>query len=229
MDLTESYKRIVPDDVQARYSFMEVRNAAAVLQSTSPEHFDEIMDVLRGFTLTGELLLKPGGNKSKIARNLDEAFRVRGWREARVDVTYDNRLVISPWLDGGETGYTEKSSKVDNEGYKVDNFKDRIALDIEWNAKDGNLDRDLSAYRMLFDLGFIDCAVMITRLGNEIADLARQLTLQRDPGFDLRGKFSTTTTTNFTKLQPRMTRGDAGGCPLLAVAISPATWDGSSA
>ena len=26
-----------------------------------------------------------------------------------------------------------------NEGYKVDNFRDRIALDVEWNAKDGNL------------------------------------------------------------------------------------------
>lgn len=35
-----------------------------------------------------------------------------------------------------------------------------------------------------------------------------------------RDAFGTTTTTNLEKLEPRLTRGDAGGCPVLAVAIT---------
>jgi hypothetical protein len=44
----------------------------------------------------------------------------------------------------------------------------------------------------------------------------------RDLGHRLgRERFlETSTTTNLTKLEPRMTRGTAGGCPVLAVAIT---------
>lgn len=44
----------------------------------------------------------------------------------------------------------------ESESYLIDNVKDRVALDIEWHAKDGNLDRDLAAYRAFYDTGLID-------------------------------------------------------------------------
>ena len=87
-----------------------------------------------------------------------------------------------------------------------------MALDVEWNAKDGNLDRDVGAYRALYDAGIIDVGVIITRTHEEIRALA--IRLGRIKGFN------TTTTTNLMKLEPRMTRGSVGGCPLLAVAIT---------
>lgn len=102
---------------------------------------------------------------------------------------------------------------VSNEGYKVDNLKARVALDVEWNAKDGNLDRDLGAYRALYESALIDAAVLITRTQEDL----RQLALTLNPNST---KFATTTTTNLDKLRPRLTRGDAGGCPVLAVAIT---------
>ena len=68
-----------------------------------------------------------------------------------------------PYRPAGETAVIVTSSLVSNEGYKVDNFKGRVALDLEWNAKDGNLDRDIGAYRALYDAGFIDVGVIVTR------------------------------------------------------------------
>jgi hypothetical protein len=92
-------------------------------------------------------------------------------------------------------------------------LKGRIALDVEWNAKDGYLDRDLAAYRSLYEYALIDAAVIITRTQEDL----RRLVLASEPEST---KFNTTTTTNLDKLRPRMTRGDAGGCPVLAIAIT---------
>ena len=87
---------------------------------------------------------------------------------------------------------------------------------MEWNAKDGNLDRDLAAYRSLYDSGAISMAVMITKVRNELCQLALSL----DPTST---KFTTSTTTSLEKVIPRLVRGDAGGSPVLVVAISPKT------
>ena len=106
----------------------------------------------------------------------------------------------------------EIEREVFNEGYKVDNVKDRVALDVEWHAKDGNLDRDVSAYRALYEAGIIDGGVVVTRSFAAIRALSIQL--GRPDGF------TTTTTTTIEKLEPRLTRGDGGGCPILAVAIT---------
>jgi hypothetical protein len=111
---------------------------------------------------------------------------------------------------------------VSSEGFEVDNLKRRVALDVEWNAKDGNLDRDLSAYRALYDVGLLDVAVIITRDHYGISQLAAQ---------DLRSvdaarRLGTTTTTSIEKLEDRLKRGDGGGCPVWAVGITRATWAG---
>lgn len=217
MDLTESFVDVVPLLVRDRYDMRETRQAAAIIRATDSAVFSDIVEVLADFTLTTPDLVTAGGNKSAIAKRLDEAFRARGWREGRMDTQIRAVLRLEPWLTGGERGRTELVQEVHNEGYKVDNVKGRIALDVEWNAKDGNLDRDLSAYRAVYEAGFIDAAVLITRT---IGDL--QLLATRLAGTDRLGG---TTTTNLTKLQPRMTRGDAGGCPLRAVAITARVWE----
>ena len=213
MELTESYQQVLPPPLLHRYAFAETRNAAAVLRASNPEEFDEVVSVLSDFTLRPTDVTEPGRNKSPVAARLDLAFRERGWREGRYEVHVTSTLVRQPWPGAGERRPSETVTEAISEGYKVDNLKARVALDGEWNAKDGNLSRDLASYRVFYEHAIIDCAVMVTRTQDEMRELA---ICMGSPT-----KFGTTTTTNLEKLVPMMQRGDAGGCPLLAVAITP--------
>jgi hypothetical protein len=211
VELTDSYLRVFPADICERYEIRETRNAAAVLQNTGPSEFDELVAVLRGFKLARQDILVPGGNEGTVAKRLNEAFRDVGWRECGYDARLTSTLQLMPYRLIGETKPKVLRSDVVSSGYKIDNLKGGVALDVEWNAKDGNLDRDLAAYRALYDAGIIAVGVVMTRVHSGIRELS--LRLGRDG-------FKTTTTTNLEKLEPRMARGDAGGCPLLGLAIT---------
>ena len=212
MDLTESYKDVIPADVLECFDWRETRNAAQILANTNKDEFRQILNVLAGFELSTGDIVDPGGSKSEVAKRLDETFRKSGWREGRHDTKVISVLTVMPYRAGGEKKKIVIEKEALSEGYKVDNVKGRVALDVEWHAKDGNLDRDIGAYRALYDAAIIDVGVIITRSHKDIRALA--IRLGREKGFN------TTTTTNLEKLEPRMTRGDAGGCPILAIAIT---------
>jgi hypothetical protein len=119
------------------------------------------------------------------------------------------------------------------EGYLVDNFKNRIVLDVEWNAKDGNLDRDLAAYRAWYDAGVISAGVIITKDRIPIRDLTRKLwgdylkTLPpQQQGQRIPVDLSTSTVTSFDKAEMRVRRGVMGSCPVLIIGANQATWNG---
>lgn len=212
MELTTSFEAAIPETVRARFELREVRNAAAILEATNAAAFADIVGVLTDFRLEAMDITEPGGGKSRLALRVDQTFRQLGWREGRHDTHVTSVLKLQPYHAAGETAEQVVETEVRNIGYKVDNVKDRVALDVEWNAKDGNLDRDVGAYRALYDAGIIDAGVIITRSFSSIRDLA--VTLGRP------GAFATTTTTTLDKLIPRLTRGGGGGCPILAVAIT---------
>jgi hypothetical protein len=220
VDLTKSFEAVVGPNILDRYQVHETRNAAAIFSATNELRFQQVLEVLNKFSLTTSDLLNRGGNESDLASRLNSEFRNLGWREARVDTLIRLQLRLQPFAAAGETVATERASEVLSEGYKVDNIADRVALDVEWNAKDGNLDRDISAYRALYDTGLIDCAVIITRSTTDLKELAREL--GKSAGMtpnEAKKILATSTTTNIDKLLPRLMRGDSGGCPVLVAAI----------
>lgn len=213
MDLSSSYDHAVPAEVLARYDWCETRNAASILRHTNPAEFADMVEVIGDFRLDlARDIAPPGRNESLTAAYLNRSFRMRGWREADYNVAVTATLRLLPFAPSGDTDAVTHTSVVASPSYLVDNVKGRVALDVEWHAKDGNLDRDIAAYRALYDAGIIDGAVMITMTR---ADL-RALALSEDPTTT---KFSTSTTTNLTKVLPRLTRGDGGGCPILVASI----------
>jgi len=216
MELTRSYERVVPEEVRDRYDWTETRNAAAVLEASNPTAFGEMLAVLRDFRVIATDITDPGKNESAIPIRLNRAFRDRGWREAAFDTHLRSVVRIKPYKAAGEKVGQEIEAMSVSEGYKIDNVKGRMAVDVEWNAKDGNLDRDVGAYRSFYDAALIDGGVIITRGHASIRALS--IELGRVDGF------KTTTTTNIEKLTVRMSRGDGGGCPILAVAITRATY-----
>lgn len=218
---------VLERELRARWAFLETSSAAAVLRSVCPDEWADITHVLKTFVLDPQHWLKAGGNRGDIAKAIDSMFGSRGWREIRVDLATQGVLMDK---SGREV---ERLDMVYQEGYLVDNFKGRVALDVEWNAKDGNLDRDLSAYRAWHEAGVISAAVLITQDRIALKKLAEQLwsdhqaTLpqgQHNPKLPI--DVGTSTTTNLEKATLRVRRGVMGTCPLLIVAATQATWNG---
>lgn len=228
MFLTESYANngVIPPEIRGKYQFLESGSAAAVLSVVSPEEWQDVLSALDEFELNPQTWLKAGGNRGDVAKELDGLFDKRGWTERRLDIETKGYLLDkkSDVKHVFETQYQE--------GYLVDNFKGRVAVDVEWNAKDGNLDRDMTAYRTWHEAGVLSGAVIITKeleqqrrlrdelLGGWNSQAPDDERVVKSP-IDL----STTTTTTFEKAALRMKRGVNGTCPLLIVGVGRNAWN----
>lgn len=183
---------LIPDDIKQKYEVHEWRNATAILANACAAEWADILDVLRNFKLLKSSILTPGGRKSTVSGALDTSLYAKGWQEK----SFDTQIVV----DGVAT---------DSPTHKVDCFKNRVALEVEWNNKDPFYDRDLNNFRLLFDLRVIDVGVIVTRR-DELQGIFD--TLGRGASFG-------TSTTHMGKLIPRIEGGSGGGCPVLVFGV----------
>lgn len=98
--------------------------------------------------------------------------------------------------------------------HKVDCFKKKVGLEIEWNNKDPFFDRDLNNFRLLFELRALSVGVIVTRC-DELQSIFNRLG---------KGKSYGNSTTHMSKLLPRLNGGGGGGCPVLVFGIRPALY-----
>lgn len=187
----------VPADISARYEVYEWRNGFAILAAAHPHEWGNIIEVLRGFSLLKSDILKPGGSKGLISSKLDSHFTSLGWAEKK----FDTKIVVDIAEHVAPT-------------HKVDCYKNRVALEVEWNNKDPFFDRDLNNFRLLFDLRAIDAGVIITRC-TELQQIFNKL--GRGPSFG-------NSTTHMAKLLPRLEGGSGGGCPVVVFGIRGAAY-----
>ena len=123
------------------------------------------------------------------------------------------------------------------DGHKVDYVKNRVAFDLEWNSKDQTFDRDLYAFRAFHECDLIDAAILLTRgvslndvfekLGPEIDKDGREKVDKNGKIKLLKTKYGASTTW-MGKLLYRLNTGRHGGCPVLALGITPnliSDWD----
>ncbi len=176
----------------ARFEVREWRNGLAILAAARSGEWADILAVLRGFTLLKSDILRPGGSKSDIAGKLDGHFTELGWIEKQ----FDTRIVVD------KVEYHTPT-------HKVDCYKNRVALEVEWNNKDPFYDRDLNNFRLLFDLRAIDVGVIITRC-SELQTIFNGL--NKGPSYG-------NSTTHMDKLVPRLEGGGGGGCPVVVFGI----------
>jgi hypothetical protein len=220
---------ILDANIRKRWDFMETGSACAIMRAVCPDEWNDITSVLADFLLDPAHWLRKGGNRGDVAKQIDAMFTEKGWAETRIDLTTQGILI--------NKGGSERArlQTVYQEGYLVDNFKGRVVVDVEWNAKDGNLDRDLSAYRAWHEAGVIVAAVLITQNRQSLKALAENLwaayqnTLPvEERSAKLPIDLNTSTTTNLDKVELRVRRGVMGTCPLLVVAANENTWNGRS-
>ena len=226
---TNSYDdpKLLPPSARHHWKFMETNSASAVINAVCPSEWRDIVDVLSKYRLDPQYWLKAGGNRGDIASQIDEVFHQKGWRETRLDLSTKGLLFSK---DGKKMG---ELPEIYQEGYLVDNFKNRIVLDVEWAAKDGNLDRDLASYRSWYEAGVISAAVIVTKDRKPLLKLARELWANYQATRPMKDRVSklpidltTSTVTAFDKAQMRVRRGVMGACPVLIVAADESTWNG---
>ncbi len=117
------------------------------------------------------------------------------------------------------TKYLEKSfSKLGwNESKKpraINCFKNKVALEIEWNSKDSVYSRDLYSFNELHSNKEISVGVIITR-SKELQHLFDDLGIGEKYG---------ASTTQLGKLEPKIDSGVSGECPVLVFAIKPSLY-----
>jgi Restriction endonuclease BglII len=94
--------------------------------------------------------------------------------------------------------------------HKIDNFKNSVGVEVEWNNKTEFYDRDLNNFRLLHQLRVLSVGIIITRT-SELQDLFDALGIGTKYG---------NSTTHWNKLLPKIDGGGAGGCPVLAIGIT---------
>ena len=183
----------LPAFVGTNYEVHEWRHAGAILRHDFPDEWQDVVDVLQAFRLKKTWIVNPGGRKSKVSAFIDEFLYQRNWEEKQ----FATKVVVDDESRNTPT-------------HKVDCFRNRVALEIEWNNKDPFFDRDLNNFRLLFDLGVVSVGIIITRC-DDLQDI-----------FDSLGRGSSygSSTTHMSKLLPRIEGGGGAGCPILVFGIS---------
>lgn len=215
-----SLRAALPEWLLGKYEVYSYRNAAAMLRHSFPEEFAEIVDALEKFSITRAQIRSPGGSRSEIARYVDDLFD-SSWRETRISA--DLHVKLMP--PRGNVIFDTYVREGFLDGHRIDFLKGRVALDVEWNSKDQTYDRDLYAFSAFYAAGAIDVAVILTRgfsLDNAFfRSLGKVLRKDGSEGDqDVYRKFGASTTW-MGKLLYRLDAGRNGGCPVLAVGITP--------
>ena len=184
---------LLPKFILNHYEVHEWKHACAILSSDFPNEWTDIVDVLTKFRLKKSWLTIGGGRKSKLSAFIDNFLYERGW----IEKSFETQVVVD-------------KNTMDSPTHQIDCYKNRVALEIEWNNKDPFFDRDLNNFRLLFDLRAVSVGVIITRC-DDLQEIFDSLG---------RGKSFGASTTHMSRLLPRIEGGGGAGCPLLVFGIT---------
>lgn len=202
---------LFPNDIMEKYEIYSYYHAAEILANAYPNEFNELIESLRNVRISIEDILQAGGNESPIPPKFKNVLFPKGWAETRVHGDLHLTLDYRSGAEGRETLVLEDYVN----GYNIDFFKNKIALDTEWNSKDQTFDRDLMAMRTYYEFDIIAAGVIITR-GTDLKTFPRHYGL---------GKYGASTTW-MGKLLYRLDSRRSGGCPILAIGITSRCIDG---
>jgi hypothetical protein len=189
---------LLPADIRELFEVYEWKHACAILKNDFPHEWNDIIELLKSFKLKKSWVTEPGGSKSPVSNYIDNFLYERKW----VEKTFNTKIVVD-------------DTAIESPTHKVDCFRNKVALEIEWNNKDPFFDRDLNNFRLLFDLRAISVGVIITR-SDELQKIFNHLD---------KGASYGASTTHMSKLLPRIEGGGGAGCPILVFGITQKLYD----
>ncbi len=189
---------LLPELVFEKFEVAETHHATSILYTDFNKEWEDLVGMLSAFVLRKSAIMKPGGRKSAISVDIDKFFYQRNWLEHKfkIEVLADGVRKLAPT-------------------HQVDYFRNRVAIETEWNNKDPFYDRDLTTFRLLFELNVLSVGIIITR-ASELQEIFDELG---------RGKSYGNSTTQMGKLLPKLHNRASGGCPVLAFGIKKKAYD----
>ena len=184
---------LLPPFLRENYEVHQWKHACAILHNDFPSEWNDIVEVLTEFRFKKSWITTGGGRKSKVSEAIDSELFARGWLEK----DFSTQVVVD-------------DNVTDTPTHKIDCYRNRVALEIEWNNKDPFYDRDLNNFRLLFELRAISVGIIVTRC-DDLQDIFDEIG---------RGKSYGASTTHISKLLPRIEGGGGAGCPLLVFGIT---------
>ena len=215
---TEQHKidlgKWLPPKIIETFEIFNYNHAAEILSQSFPDELADVVSVLTSLRISKDDILQAGGNESPIPPKFSKVLEPKGWKEIRIS----GDLLIKFFPRKGprrgvfsEKPYDQKTINNYIDGHNIDFVKGRIAVDIEWNSKDQTFDRDLFAMRTYYECDLISVGIIITR-SESLNAIFKSLGIMPKYG---------ASTTWMGKLLPRLDSRRHGGCPILAIGITP--------
>lgn len=202
------------EDILSNFEMHNYNHAVEILTQSFPVELSEIIRALRNLSITTEEIAQAGGNESPIPPKFASILDPLGWKEIKIS----GDLIVKFFPREGTrkgvfSSVATDEKRIENyiDGHNIDFVKNRIALDVEWNSKDQTYDRDLFAMRTYYECGIISVGVIVTR-SESLNKVFRSLDVMKKYG---------ASTTWMGKLTPRLDARRHGGCPILAIGITP--------
>lgn len=82
--MDENLQKYIDSSLFEKFEFYNSGHAVEILSESFPDEWKEILECLRGFSLTMDDIKKDGGNKSPIPVKFDEALFPYGWQEVKI-------------------------------------------------------------------------------------------------------------------------------------------------
>ena len=207
-------RKWLPKKIIDNFELHNYNHAAEILSQSFVDELADIVAALSSLSISKEDICQAGGNESPIPPKFAKVLEPKGWKEIRISGDLlikffprkgSKRGVFSKKPDG------EKELKNYIDGHNIDFVKNRIAIDVEWNSKDQTFDRDLFAMRTYYECDIISVGIIITR-SESLDQIFKKLGVNSKYG---------ASTTWMGKLLPRLNSRRHGGCPILAIGITP--------
>jgi hypothetical protein len=197
-------------ELEKYYDILNHRNALGILSSGCPKEFSELIECFLAFRLEISEIKKAGGSESDIPKKFSSILEPLGWRETKIS---GDLIVTLQSRKFEEKGFDIEKINIEQflDGHRIDYVKNRVAFDLEWNSKDQTFDRDLYAFAAFYQANIIDAAVLVTR-SEKLNKVFKSINLMHKYG---------ASTTWMGKLEYRIKANRSGGCPVLALGITP--------
>lgn len=211
MDVIERY---IPVDILQKYEIYNYNHAIEILSQSFQTEFNDLLDTLRELGISVNEIIAEGGNESPIPPKFAQILEPRGWSE--IKISGDLIIKFYPRKGTRRGRFADEPTNTQTipnyiDGHNIDYVKGRVACDVEWNSKDQTFDRDIFAFRTYYECDIISVAIIITR-SESLNEAFKALGVMNKYG---------ASTTWMGKLLPRLDSRRHGGCPILAIGITP--------